>query len=104
VASSIVTSLYWILAFVATKTFPDMISLLNESGCYWLFSVICAGGAVFTYFMVPETKGKSSEEIQAIFGETIVSEAQISQCSDLLDTDDNRNDTKNHVTSSNHLV
>ena len=31
---------------------------------FWLFSLVCLGAWVFCYFMVPETKGKTLEEIQ----------------------------------------
>ena len=37
------------------------------SGTFWLYGAICLAGGLFTFFFVPETKGKSIEEIQKIF-------------------------------------
>ena len=56
------------LAFVSTQTFVELANLMGWHGCYWLLATICAGGGIFTFFIIPETKGKSSEEIQRYFG------------------------------------
>lgn len=42
-------------------------NLLSSAGTFWLFSTFCALNIVFTIFCVPETKGKTLEEIQARF-------------------------------------
>jgi hypothetical protein len=73
IASAVVTSFYGMLAFVSTKTFKYLADCLGWAGCYWLFAFICIGGAVFTFFVVPETRGKSSEEIQLYFGAETIS-------------------------------
>jgi glycine cleavage system regulatory protein len=52
---------------VVTKTFEDLSSAIHPYGCYWLFSALSAVGAAFAIFIVPETKGKSLDEIQALF-------------------------------------
>lgn len=57
----------WTMAFVVTKTFQDMMSLLTSAGTFWLFSSMCVLNLVFTTFFVPETKGKTLEQIEAIF-------------------------------------
>jgi hypothetical protein len=105
-AASFVTFTYWILAFVATKTFQDMISIFRESGCYWVFAAICFAGATFTYFVIPETKNKSPEEIQRYFGASEVPQPNCDSSSEALSSnklssstvsvkiDDNRNVTK----------
>ena len=50
--------------FLITKTYTDMIRLLSESGVFWLYASGCAAGAVFTFFFLPETAGKSNASIQ----------------------------------------
>ena len=39
----------------------------GASGTFWMYGVICFLGGVFTLIFVPETKGKTIEEIQRIF-------------------------------------
>ncbi|MDQ2804552.1 MAG: MFS transporter [Pseudomonadota bacterium] len=36
---------------------------------FWLFALFCGLGWVWTYYAVPETKGRSLEEIQQIWNE-----------------------------------
>jgi hypothetical protein len=44
--------------------FKDMIIIFGQAGVYWFFSAVCFAGGVFTFFMLPETKGTSLEQIQ----------------------------------------
>ena len=55
-------------AFVITKTFVDIVAALGQGGAFWLFSGLSFLGTIFVFFIVPETKGKSLIEIQAILG------------------------------------
>ncbi|KAJ8683565.1 hypothetical protein QAD02_019357 [Eretmocerus hayati] len=63
-AASVVTSFNWTCTFIVTKTFNDIIYLLGQDGTFWLFGCICALGLVFTIAFVPETSGRSLEEIE----------------------------------------
>lgn len=47
-----------------TKTFTDLNSLLGAGQTFWLFSGLSILGTVFVFFVVPETKGKSLNDIQ----------------------------------------
>ena len=42
-----------------------MNQVLTAAGTFWLFSVVSLGHLYFTYTTVPETKGKTLEEIEA---------------------------------------
>ncbi|XP_046827175.1 facilitated trehalose transporter Tret1-like [Vespa crabro] len=64
IAGSSACLLNWILAFVVTKTFVNLNDIIHIYGTFWLFSLICAVGVVFVLFFVPETKGKTLEQIQ----------------------------------------
>ncbi|XP_029573372.1 solute carrier family 2, facilitated glucose transporter member 8 isoform X2 [Salmo trutta] len=66
-ASSVCVLTNWGSAFIITKTFQDLMDLLTSAGTFWLFSGCCALNIVFTILFVPETKGKSLEQIQAQF-------------------------------------
>ncbi|XP_015230038.1 PREDICTED: solute carrier family 2, facilitated glucose transporter member 6 [Cyprinodon variegatus] len=57
----------WGMAFIVTKSFQDMMNLLTSAGTFWLFSCMCFLNIIFTVILVPETKGKTLEQIEAIF-------------------------------------
>ncbi|XP_043968083.1 solute carrier family 2, facilitated glucose transporter member 8 [Gambusia affinis] len=57
----------WGMAFVVTKTFQDMMNLLTSAGTFWLFACMCGLNIIFTVIFVPETKGKSLEQIETLF-------------------------------------
>lgn len=66
--SSVATFTNWFLAFVVTLTFVDIQEAIGSSGAFWMFGGFCVLGILFTIFVLPETKGKSPEQIQAFFG------------------------------------
>ncbi|KAI2664377.1 Solute carrier family 2, facilitated glucose transporter member 8 [Labeo rohita] len=57
----------WTCAFIVTKTFQNLMDAITSAGTFWMFSGLCALNVVFTAIFVPETKGKTLEEIQARF-------------------------------------
>ncbi|XP_030647519.1 solute carrier family 2, facilitated glucose transporter member 8 [Chanos chanos] len=65
--SALCVLINWSCAFIVTKTFQSLMDLITRAGTFWLFSCLCALNVVFTIFFVPETKGKTLEEIQAHF-------------------------------------
>jgi facilitated trehalose transporter len=65
--SSIVGATYWISAFTVTKTFVDLGRAVTTAGTFWFYGCVCAVGILFGIFILPETKGKTSEEIQSMF-------------------------------------
>ncbi|XP_034946361.1 facilitated trehalose transporter Tret1-like [Chelonus insularis] len=52
-----------VVAFAMLKFFPLAIELLNLYGCFYLLAAFCGCTLTFTYFIVPETKGRSIEFI-----------------------------------------
>jgi SP family arabinose:H+ symporter-like MFS transporter len=63
-AMSVATFALWAACFVLTYTFPLLNKMLNASGTFWLYGLICIGGFWFIYKKLPETKGKSLEQIE----------------------------------------
>jgi SP family arabinose:H+ symporter-like MFS transporter len=63
-AMSIATFALWAACFVLTYTFPLLNQLLKASGTFWLYGTICLFGFWFILKKLPETKGKSLEEIE----------------------------------------
>lgn len=54
----------WLAAFVVTKFYKDMVDAVEPYGTFWIFSLFSAVGIIFVYFLVPETKGKTLDQIQ----------------------------------------
>ncbi|XP_049958341.1 facilitated trehalose transporter Tret1-like [Schistocerca serialis cubense] len=65
-ASSLTASFCWLVAFLITKFFSQISSSLGAYTPFWFFSVCCIAAALFVVFLLPETKGRRLEEIQAI--------------------------------------
>ena len=63
-AMAVATFSLWTACFVLTYTFPLLNKGLGSYGTFWLYGVICILGFVFIQMMLPETKGKSLEEIE----------------------------------------
>ena len=47
--------------------FPIAMAYIGASATYTFFAIICFSGGVFSYFFVPETNGKSINEIQNMY-------------------------------------
>ncbi|MCD8102681.1 MAG: sugar porter family MFS transporter [Alistipes sp.] len=65
-AMAVATSFLWIASFVLTYTFPLLNESLKASGTFWLYGAICLAGFLFIRRYLPETKGKSLEEIEDV--------------------------------------
>jgi sugar porter (SP) family MFS transporter len=63
-AVSVSTSALWIACFILTYTFPLLNGALGPAKTFWLYALICVAGCVFIFLRVPETKGKTLEEIE----------------------------------------
>jgi SP family arabinose:H+ symporter-like MFS transporter len=63
-AMSVGTFALWAACFVLTYSFPLLNKILMASGTFWLYGFICILGFWFILKKLPETKGKSLEEIE----------------------------------------
>lgn len=66
-AISIGALAHWIGNFTLTYFFPVIKENLGWANNFWLYGVICAFGFLVVYFVLPETKGKSLEELEKDF-------------------------------------
>ena len=64
-AMAVATFALWTACFILTYTFPLLNSWLGASGTFWIYGLICIAGFIFVYNKLPETKGKSLEEIES---------------------------------------
>jgi sugar porter (SP) family MFS transporter len=67
-AMSIATFALWIACFLLTFSFPILNKSLGSYGTFWVYSLICFAGFLFIKNRLPETKGKSLEEIEKELG------------------------------------
>ena len=65
-AMSVATMCLWIGTFTLTLTFPSLINALGGAITFWIYGAICIFGLVFMFFVLPETKGKTLEELESI--------------------------------------
>ncbi|GAO29470.1 sugar-proton symporter [Geofilum rubicundum JCM 15548] len=63
-AMSVATLALWTSSALLVLTFPFLNDAFGASGTFWIYGVICLAGFVFIYRILPETKGKSLEEIE----------------------------------------
>lgn len=65
-ASTATASICWILGFLITKFFSSVSDVIGNAGSFWIFAVCCALAGIFVYKFLPETSGKSLQEVQDI--------------------------------------
>jgi sugar porter (SP) family MFS transporter len=63
-AVSVAVSALWIACFILTFAFPILKDTVGMAGTFWIYAGICFAGFVFVWMKVPETKGKSLEQIE----------------------------------------
>jgi sugar porter (SP) family MFS transporter len=75
-AMSVASIANWGSNFLVALTFPILLATLGGAGSFWLFAVLGIVAWFFVYFRVPETKGRSLEEIEASFRGTTVASSR----------------------------
>ncbi|XP_015368914.1 PREDICTED: facilitated trehalose transporter Tret1-2 homolog isoform X2 [Diuraphis noxia] len=64
VASALTASFCWILGFILTKLFGAVSDAIGIYSVFWIFAVCCIFALLFTAFLLPQTEGKTLQEIQ----------------------------------------
>jgi sugar porter (SP) family MFS transporter len=65
VAMSVATVLLWGACYVVSQTFPMLVDAAGSVLTFCIYAVMCAASVILTLRFVPETKGRSLEEIEA---------------------------------------
>jgi SP family arabinose:H+ symporter-like MFS transporter len=63
-AASMATSVLWTGTLLVTLTFLSLIRVFGVSGTFTIYAVLSVVSFVFIWTRVPETKGKTLEQIQ----------------------------------------
>lgn len=62
--ASIATAFNWACVYIVTGYVKALIDGIGDDWTYWVFAIICALSCLFVGLLLPETKGRSSEQIQ----------------------------------------
>ncbi|XJR90909.1 MFS transporter [Elizabethkingia anophelis] len=55
----------WLAVFLVSQTFPILIGSIGSAYTFWLYTLISVLAFLFIRKCIPETKGKTLEEIEA---------------------------------------
>lgn len=64
VGMSIGSLSHWGFNAIIAFTFLKMVDAMGVAGTFWVYAAVCVAGLVWGYYYIPETKGKSLEEIE----------------------------------------
>jgi sugar porter (SP) family MFS transporter len=64
-AMAIATVFLWCGTLVVTLTFLSLVQVLTAPGAFLLYAAVCVAAFLFVLFVVPETKGRTLEEIES---------------------------------------
>jgi MFS family permease len=63
--TGLVVMVQWVANLAVSLTFLLLIHAIGKPATFWLYAGLCAAAIVFTALYVPDTKGKSLEDIEA---------------------------------------
>jgi SP family arabinose:H+ symporter-like MFS transporter len=66
---SIATTALWLVGYLGNQLFPIMQKRLGSDGTFWLFSAGALLTVALVAWLVPETKGRSLEQITKLWTE-----------------------------------
>ena len=66
---AVATAINWLAAWVVAQTFLSLVSAITTQGTFLLFAGFCVVTFVYVRWFVPETKGKTLEEVQEMWGD-----------------------------------
>lgn len=57
----------YFLSFIAIKIYPTMLTVMGNELIFLCYGFVSLLGTVFVFYILPETKGKSLQEIENLF-------------------------------------
>ncbi|CAM3889621.1 sugar porter family MFS transporter [Alicyclobacillus pomorum] len=67
-ATAIASVALWAADYVVSQTFPVLLSGVGSAITFWMFAIMSIIAFLFTLSVVPETKGRSLEDIERMWG------------------------------------
>lgn len=65
-AMAVSTFFLWAACYLLTLTFPVMMDIFEGAITFWIYAAICIAGFFFIWRNIPETKGKTLEELEQL--------------------------------------
>jgi hypothetical protein len=62
---------HWVLDFAISLTVLTLFTVLTPPGFFWTYALLGVIGLVYLWRKLPETKGRSLEEIEALFAQRV---------------------------------
>ncbi len=66
-AVAVATAVNWGAAFLVSQFFLTLVEVIGEPSTFGLFAACCVAGALWVWRHVPETRGRSLEEIESFW-------------------------------------
>src|SRR5690606_12089343 len=66
-AMSIAIFFLWVAVSVVSQTFPMLLEGIGSAWTFWIYMSMSAVSFLFVWLSVPETKGKTLEEIERLW-------------------------------------
>jgi hypothetical protein len=64
---SVATISLWVACVALTMTFLSLASAITITGAFWVYSAMCVTTFLLVWRALPETKGKTLEEIEKLW-------------------------------------
>ncbi len=61
---SVSTFFIWVACLIVAQTFPPLLRMIGPARTFWIYAVCSVLTFVFVMFLLPETKGRTLEEIE----------------------------------------
>ena len=64
---AVVSSFNLLMTLVVLKFFANIYLAVGFHGLFWIYATVSLFGGIFSFLFIPETKGKSLNEIESFF-------------------------------------
>jgi hypothetical protein len=67
ITAGLTVCIAYFFSFIAIKAYPSMLQVMGNELIFAFYGVVSLLGTMFVYFLLPETKGKTLQEIENLF-------------------------------------
>lgn len=65
--AGITVCMAYLMSFIVIKAYPSMLSSMGNGTIFLFYGIVSLLGTLFVHFILPETKGKTLQEIENLF-------------------------------------